>query len=308
MLLVQSKFRLFDLFGIPIYLDLSLVILLLFFLGGGGSVWSGILCALMLLASITLHELGHALTARAFGYQTRDITLSLLGGCASLIALPRKAYQEFLTAIAGPMVSVAICVLAMVGLNALSVEGSIVDGFTELSVEGNVVELVWKSIVGTVQVGKLPNCPDLLFFLDGEEPLFVCKASAYHLFDVLFYLSVMNLMLAMFNMLPGFPMDGGRVFRSAMRPFMSRVKATYIAMVVGRVVAVGIGLRGIWSLVHGGDWGFVTLLIAWMIWREGYREYVMARMESSWQYADYRAKVSPPPYGGEGDERDVDRF
>lgn len=286
MLFVQSKFRLFDLFGIPIYLDLSLVILLLFFLGGGGSVWSGILCALMLLASITLHELGHALTARAFGYQTRDITLSLLGGCASLIALPRKASQEFLTAVAGPAVSFILSFLGMVGIAAAAESGGIADA------AGLVVAEALGAFGLDVDLGGG-------VYVTGDSVMFV---------GTMLYLAVMNMMLGIFNMLPGFPMDGGRVFRSAMRPFMSRVRATYIAMVVGRVVAVGIGLRGFWSLVHGGNWGLVTMLIAWMIWREGYREYVQARMESSWAYSDYRAKVSPPPYGGEGDERGVDRL
>jgi len=286
MLLFQSKFRLFDLFGIPIYLDLSLVILLLFFLGGGGSVWMGILCALMLFASITLHELGHALTARAFGYQTRDITLSLLGGCASLIALPRKASQEFLTAVAGPAVSFALSFLGMVAMAAAAESGGIGGA------AGWVVsEVLWAFGLDVDVGGGLA--------LSGDSVMFV---------GTMMYLSIMNMMLGIFNMLPGFPMDGGRVFRSAMRPFMSRVKATYIAMVVGRVVAVGIGLRGFWNLVHGGNWGLVSMLIAWMIWREGYREYVQARMESSWEYADYRAKVSPPPYGGKGDERGVDRL
>ena len=89
--------------------------------------------------------------------------------------------------------------------------------------------------------------------------------------------------------------------------FTSRVQATYAAMVVGRVVAVFIGLRGLWRLSHGGSWGAVTILIAWMIWREGYREYLLARMESAWDGGGYRARVSPPPYGGSGDDCDVTR-
>ena len=51
------------------------------------------------------------LTAAAFGFRTRDINLSLLGGCASLISLPRKAWQEFLTALAGPLVSFALAAI-----------------------------------------------------------------------------------------------------------------------------------------------------------------------------------------------------
>ena len=70
--------------------------------GYGLDIVLSLALAAVLLVSIVLHELGHSLTARAFGYRTRLITLSLLGGCASLCAMPRKAWQEFLTAAAGP--------------------------------------------------------------------------------------------------------------------------------------------------------------------------------------------------------------
>lgn len=209
--------------------------------------------ALMLLVSIMAHELGHALTARAFGYGTRDITLSLLGGCASLISLPRKAWQELLTALAGPLVSFAISGVAFLSICFLPLDR-------------------WT-------------------------------------YALLVYAMWMNVMLGAFNLLPGFPMDGGRVFRSLMRAFMSRTRATYIAMVVGRCVAILIGLWGLHRVVNGGTWGFVTMLIAWMIWREGWREYQMARIEENaygWS-DDWTARVSPPPYGGSDDEVEVRR-
>jgi hypothetical protein len=85
------------------------------------------------------------------------------------------------------------------------------------------------------------------------------------------------------------------------------VKATYYAMIVGRVFAVVLGLVGAWRVLSGLNWGFVTLLIAWMIWKEGYREYLVARMETPWGCSGYRAKASPPPYGGAGGESDVNR-
>jgi hypothetical protein len=77
-------------------------------------------------------------------------------------------------------------------------------------------------------------------------------------------------------------------------------------MWVGRAFAILLGLSGLHAVFAGGNWGFVRLLIAWMIWREGYREYLLARMESNWDYRDYRAHVSPPPYGGD-DDVDVTR-
>ena len=242
------KIKVCDAFGIPVYLDFSLIILLVLFVMDFGSFVYGLSFALALALSIVAHELGHALTARAFGYHTRDITLSLLGGCASLIALPRKAWQEFLTAIAGPAVSFVISGLAWLSLNFLPVDNK------------------WTVLV-------------------------------------LYYTMWMNFVLGCFNLLPGFPMDGGRVFRSIASVFTTRTKATYFAMIVGRGFAILLALRGLHSIVTGGGWGFISILIAWMIWREGWREYQMARMEESAR--DWSARVSPPPYGGDGDEVEI---
>ena len=281
-----GKYRIFELFGIPIYLDFSLIILLLMFSTGGGDLLSGLFAAFLLLASITLHELGHALTARAFGYRTHDITLSLLGGCASLIALPRKPSQQFLTAVACPAVSFVLSFLGICGLAICSSEGSLWSAF--LFVVGDVL--------GSFGLHGLAS---------GD--FFVTRSLAW-LAGPLFYLAAMTAMLGFFNLLPGFPMDGGRIFRSAMRAFMSRARATYIAMVVGRAFAILLALSALNRILHGGNWGFVTLLIAWMIWREGAREYRQVLAEGEWGGRwDFSARVSPPPYGGDEDETEIRR-
>jgi Zn-dependent protease len=241
----NSRYRLCDLFGIPVYVDISFAILLLIFVTGERSFSMGLATALVLAISVVMHELGHALTARAFGFRTRDITISLLGGCASLISLPRKAWQEFLTALAGPLVSFAVA--------------------------GSVVLL----------------------------DVFEVRIENGWLRGVLGYAAWINLMLGLFNLLPGFPMDGGRIFRSVMRAFMTRAKATHVAMWVGRAFAILLAFRGLHSIFTGGSWGFVSILIAWMIWREGYREYLQALDEErwgGWSQGDFNARVSPPPY------------
>ena len=241
----NSRYRLCELFGIPIYVNLSFVFLLLIFMTDFGSFSFGLAAALILAISVTVHELGHALTAQAFGYRTKDITLSLLGGCASLIALPRKAWQELLTAAAGPLMSFAIA--------------------------------------------------GIVFLLD----VFGVRIENHWLRGVLSYTFWLNIMLGGFNLLPGFPMDGGRIFRSVMRAFMSRAQATYVAMWVGRAFAILLGLRGVWTIIKGGSWGFVSIMIAWMIWHEGWREYLAARVEEDfrhWTQDDFNARVSPPPY------------
>ena len=62
---------------------------------------------------------------------------------------------------------------------------------------------------------------------------------------VLAYLAVMNLALAAFNMLPGFPMDGGRVLRALLATTFPYARATKIAAEVGKVFAVLLGLFGL---------------------------------------------------------------
>lgn len=54
-----------------------------------------------------------------------------------------------------------------------------------------------------------------------------------------------NLMLAVFNLLPAFPMDGGRIFRSLMAMYFSREKATYVAMNIGKIFALGLAILGV---------------------------------------------------------------
>ena len=71
---------------------------------------------LLLFLCVLLHEFGHIFTARAFGVPTPYVTLLPIGGVAQLERIPEEPGQEFLIAIAGPLVNVAITiVLVFVG-------------------------------------------------------------------------------------------------------------------------------------------------------------------------------------------------
>lgn len=63
--------------------------------------------------------------------------------------------------------------------------------------------------------------------------------------DFLSRLAVVNLFLAVFNMIPAFPMDGGRVFRALLCLAMDRVRATRLAALAGQVVAFLLGFAGL---------------------------------------------------------------
>jgi len=173
------------------------------------------------------------------------------------------------------------------------------------------------SILGGCASGEIPRAAwkELLMAAAGPAMSFVLGFGILFAFagralpsawlcSVLDYAIIINVMLGAFNLLPGFPMDGGRIFRCLARLFVNRTRATYLAMVVGRVSAVALvvlpflGISHLWIIPLGGS-VFFRGLIAWMIWREGHREYQLALQEerwSSWSQGDFNARVSPPPY------------
>ncbi len=82
---------------------------------------------------------------------------------------------------------------------------------------------------------------------------------------MLVWLGFINLGLAVFNMLPGFPMDGGRVLRALIWWYTgSASRATRIAAVSGQFVAFGFILLGIFRFFNGG--GFSGLWMAFIGW------------------------------------------
>lgn len=110
-----------------------------------------------------------------------------------------------------------------------------------IALAGPTVNFVIAGILGLIllfvrQTGLVVDWNDLLY-----QPLSV------HWRKLLFSLLVANLALGCFNLIPAFPMDGGRVLRSLLALRFDYVKATRIAVNVGRGLAVLLGLIGLMS-------------------------------------------------------------
>jgi len=125
--------------------------------------------------------------------------------------------------------------------------------------------------------------------------------------NLLTLLGAMNIGLVIFNLLPSFPMDGGRVLRAVLTPRLGRLRATFVAARIGRVMAV---LFGIYGFFHE-HWFLV--LIAFFIFIIAGKEYEMVKWQEAVRHgdragpgfahlcgegnADGQAVISPPPYG-----------
>jgi Zn-dependent protease/CBS domain-containing protein len=166
--------------------------------GGANAAWSGLAFMILLFACVLAHEFGHIFAARYFGVATPTVTLLPIGGVAQLERIPEKPSEEFLIAIAGPLVNVAIALVLVV------VFGASLDARNLASMD----------------------------------------SSAAHMLD---RLAVVNEFIVLFNMIPAFPMDGGRVLRALLATRLGHVRATEIAASIGQVVAFGLGFLGLFG-------------------------------------------------------------
>ena len=178
-------------------------------------VWaSAVITAVLFFVSIVLHELSHALVARARGVSVRSITLFALGGVATMETPAPDAKTEFWIAVAGPIASVAI------GLGCYALAASL---------------------------GWSPQAD-------------VSPSTA-----VLGWLGYINISLAIFNLIPGFPLDGGRILRAILWGRSGDAdRATMTAARVGQAVAFGFILLGVMRFFGGA--GFGGLWIAFIGW------------------------------------------
>jgi predicted transcriptional regulator len=103
----------------------------------------------------------------------------------------------------------------------------------------------------------------------------------------LYYLAQINLALAIFNLLPAFPMDGGRVLRAVLSRWWPRVTATRIAAGAGTVFAILFFIAGF----AFGNW--ILMLIALFVWSGAQAESQAVQRESDFNGLRVRDVMSP---------------
>jgi len=166
-------------------------------------------------------------------------------------------------------------------------------------------------IGGVARLARMPSKPsqELVVALAGPAvnvaiaavlwPLIVISGSPF-----LAQLLAINVVLAIFNMLPAFPMDGGRVLRALLASRLNYVRATDIAASIGKGLAVVLGFGGIFGLPFLGT-NPMLLLIAWFVWSGATREAQMVRRMNHTGWAPRPAPQSPYAQQVETEDGDV---
>jgi Zn-dependent protease/predicted transcriptional regulator len=179
---------------------------------GAGTYWVlGIISALLLFASVVVHELAHSLVARRRGLEVDSITLFIFGGVSNLHREPATPGDEFAISVVGPLSS-----LILAGLFWL------------------LMQLSPGSTLANAVVG---------------------------------YLAFVNLLLGAFNLIPGFPLDGGRIFRSIVWGVTGSLRrGTLVASYTGQAFGWLLIVLGVVT-VFAGDLinGIWTAFIGWFL-------------------------------------------
>jgi len=203
-----------------------------------------------------------------------------------------------------------------------------------------VREIMLMCIGGAAQMEKIPSRPkdemlmatagpgvslilSVLFICIGMQPLpfeSIAVQGVDFGFNVIFLLGLMNSILVVFNLLPAFPMDGGRILRASLTPAMGRLRATSIAARVGKFMAICFGLIGFFG-IDGLGKSWLLVAVAFFVYIAAGNEYRMVLAQEFTSSGDRwtlfgnspdvrghgdKVIVGPPPYEtGRSDETDL---
>jgi Zn-dependent protease len=190
---------------------------------------AAVIAALLFFGSIVLHELGHALAARRSGIEVAGIDLFFFGGVMKMSRDTDTPGREFFVAVAGPLVTLAI---ALVG-----------------------------AAIGIALAGGSGAFYDAARIDSLSTPGIAEQLVAF--------LVTMNAILLVFNLVPAFPLDGGRIARSAIWKLTGdRGRATRISGYIGQGFAALLIGYGIYLLSAGdATSGLWMAVLGYLLWQ-----------------------------------------
>ena len=234
-------------FGISVRVHAMLLVFVAFnllFANGplGIGLGNAITSSLILFVIVLLHEFGHCFAARHVGGRADHILLWPLGGLAYVDA-PKRPGPTFFTAFGGPLVNIVICALTGGALLAMS-GGNFGLPVNPLAIFGG---------------GGLQNLESWMLISNSNV--------AYYLW----WIYSTSYFLLCFNLLPIFPLDGGRLAQALLWPKLGFYQSMEVSCNIGIIGAIAMGLVGIfgnWFLLFIAISGYQTCYMTKMTLRE----------------------------------------
>jgi Zn-dependent protease len=199
--------------GVNLYVHWSFSLVILLVVGQGiwhKREWAGImfilLALLLLFVCVVLHELGHVLMAVRLQVAVKNVVVLPVGGLAQIQSSMEKPWQELLISAAGPLVNLLLTLT--LALILLIVDARLLFGF--FTAPRTVIDAIFLQTT----FWQSPVMGLMLFLFFANTVLFV------------------------FNLIPTFPMDGGRLLRATLAMFLPYVWATQLAIVLGQIFAI----------------------------------------------------------------------
>ena len=205
---------------------------------------SGIIGATILFISVLLHELAHSVVALSYGLKVHQIILFIFGGVSDIEEKPgedssKDFRKEFKIAIVGPATSFVIA--AALGISWLVLSSLITNGSN--------------------------NTAASVVTANNYSGSFILMTTANIAKAVLRYGTLINILLGVFNLIPAFPLDGGRVLRASLTRWKRNYdQATKISVRIGIGISYGFIAFGFLTMISGSFTGGIwILLIGWFL-------------------------------------------
>ena len=169
------------------------------------------IASILFFSTLLLHELSHSYVARSNGINIQSITLYVFGGVAQMEEIPRDPKIELKMTAAGPGMSLFI----------------------------GIVAYMLYDLLGPVHLEGVD------FYIGELSPNIMQMNPLNALLITLGIISFYNIFLGIFNLLPAFPMDGGRILRAFLAMWLPYLEATKTAVAIGKTFALLMGLIGL---------------------------------------------------------------
>jgi Zn-dependent protease/predicted transcriptional regulator len=216
----------------------------------------GIFGAIILFISVLLHELSHSIVAKRYGYKVRQIILFVFGGVSDIRDEPKEEYKkEFTIAIVGPISSFALAGLFAVAWFVLVQVGTNATTTSQMNTPLFALPQPQQQEQGPASSSLPPSATS-----DGQVIGSIAQG-------IMRYGIIINILLGGFNLLPAFPLDGGRVLRAGLVRWRGNYhEATKTAVKVGIGISYGLMAFGFLTIFTGSFTGGIwVLLIAWFL-------------------------------------------